>query len=229
MKRVFIATLLFLALSFNLWSADFIGVGDSIAHGAVYSGSGGYPEGWIFNDGIWPYLVTKMGGSKTFVNHGVDGQTANYVDTNINTWLAADTPSQCFMEVGTNDACAWSVTWSSYSASLDSILAKVRAATPTCELIVLQLLPRSDCKATITTWVNSQRTWCQTNSVRLIEIYDALEDPANPDELNPTYSADNVPRIHPNQLGYELIASLIYSALAPHMTNSSLHGGAGIR
>lgn len=213
-KNIIVLLTLLLISSVSAKSAEILAVGDSICNGGIYSGSGGYPDGWSFTEIHWTTLMSDLGHPTwTHSNQGVDGQTASYVDTNISTWITSTSPSYVYCHVGTNDACAWSVALNDYLASMSSIKTKC-GATP---LIVNQLLPRSDYISTVKLWNAALENWAYANNVKMSPVYQKLASTstATEDYLSSSYASDSSPSIHPNLAGYTLMGHLMAHAQIP--------------
>jgi hypothetical protein len=178
----------------------------------LYSGTGEYPTGWSWVETSWTTLMADLGHTEwTHNNEGVDGAGVGSVDTNISGHLSDHSPDYVYLHVGTNDIALWGTTLANYLSYVGSINTKCSGAS--AELIVNQILPRSDYTSTVKLWNAALEDWCRTNSVKMSPVYQdmASSSSATEDYLS-SYALDSV---HPDSAGYALMGSLMAHAAIP--------------
>jgi len=177
-------------------------VGDSIT---VYGGVG-YPG----------YLWGLLPSASNVVNAGIGGNTTDLVLERLQPDVLSFSPSVVTMIVGINDV----KNDREYSRVRDNIEEIIDTTLATGALFVIGTITPFKGHALWTEQrqidLEAHNQWIHTTydanpSVAVVDMYDALEDPSNPQYLLPAYDSGDT--IHPSMAGAMYIANLFEQAL----------------
>ena len=197
-----------------LFAEDVSGFGDSEMNGAIYSGTGEYPDGWSWVDNsLIAYCSDK--GLSTYDNHGADGLGISNVLSSLESQLTADTPSVALLHVGINDIAAWGTTLSTYMSGLDTF--RTTCASASATPVVNQIFPPSSTVNTTTVklWNASIESWGYTNSVAISPTFQPIASTSAGAEetMNLSLSCDGGG--HLTAAGYTLMGHIMAHAQVP--------------
>ena len=211
-----VVVVLFLAIfgiSTSAGCATIIAFGDSITEG-YGSNSGGYPPklSSLLNGNAKPSIV---------INQGVGGEQTPQGISRLDSVLASSPANLILIMEGTNDANSGiSVETTQYN--LGAMIAKAKAAGVIPMLATLTPSNRGGSEALIPdVWNPMITNLAGTNGVKLVDHYAAFL---------PNWSSLNADGIHPNEAGYQFMASTWYAAIASMISSSgeaNSGGGSG--
>jgi len=206
---------------------DILGIGDSIAEGyPAYTGpENGGPSGNI-NSQPWPYLITALNNPAytTYYNAGIAGNSPAQVLARLEAQLIDKTPHRVYVNVGVNNAAPWNPP-RCYGdlQQWDAILQL--CDTYGAELIVNEIMPATVGSLGFTSvnqyWIKQTNAylleWAIANNVKVsVGLYNAMEDPNNPDNIRPEYTTDG---LHITVSGYAVMGATMANARVPTLAD----------
>jgi len=201
-------------------------LGDSITRGHFNAGSS--PEGGYRDD--LASMLSAAGVAYNFVgslrtgagfdreHEGHSGQTADYIDANVTSYLQARTADVVLLHIGTNDISNDEPP-ASTADEISSIVDKIRNFDPEIRVILCSILPRKDTRD------------AQNSALALLveEIYYEKRAAGFPIfyagqneifKFNPNYkTAYLYDSVHPNNTGYNVLAQVFLNTLLTALTN----------
>lgn len=161
----------------------------------------------------FPHLLgLKFTPDQWAANRGLNSAQSSHIDSWIQAFAIDQGAQTIVVLIGTNDITA-GVALATIQANIQS--AANKAATAGCTVCLCSVPPRN-------AWVTSQNTkrgdlnaWiqshCAANGYRFADVYAAVKNPSNPDQLDPAYDAGD--GLHFLTAGLQKIADTVYSAL----------------
>ncbi len=203
-------------------------LGDSITKGDIGSATpGGYRDDLknLLTDEIVSsdFVGSLSNGSFADPEHeGHDGATVDYVDANITTWISNAVPDFVLLMVGTNDLGTIHI--NTIAEKISGICNKIHDVNDNITIFLSSILPRGD---------NASKDSLAIEANRLIKrvVVNKLSSGFNiyyvgNNELfknNPDWATEYMhDGIHPNDLGYNLIAQLFWSAIMNVIKNDGV-------
>ncbi|MFQ5638044.1 MAG: Ig-like domain-containing protein [bacterium] len=202
-------------------------VGNSITRGVTGStDNAGYRnnlDGLLNAESVtFDFVGSLNDGSGFDADHeGHDGQTANFIRDNINSYLAAQNPDIVLLHIGTNDISGGD-TPDNIRSEISAILDAINSFNSNIEIVLASLVPRTDAKDDNTTTLNT----------KLLGLYNEKRDLgyriyyAGMNEVfkcNPNWStAYMADPVHPNDAGYALMAEVWLAFIMNAINNTDI-------
>ena len=184
--------------------------GDSITHGAKHTaGRRSYPQ--IFEERLrWELARTR----DWVINTGISSQTTASILQDFQWRVSRFEPSVVSIMIGTNDCSKPEITTAVFEKNLISLIGQIRAlnAVPvlhTPNPIILNLSPE---RKTLPEYVNVIRQVTDSKKVLLVDNYEYWEK-RQTKFLNDVYRQWLNDRLHPNYVGHQQIARLLFKTL----------------
>jgi acyl-CoA thioesterase-1 len=184
--------------------------GDSITHGAKHTaGQRSYPQ--IFEERLrWELARTR----DWVINTGISSQTTAAILQDFEWRVSRFQPSVVSLMIGTNDCAKAELSPAVFEKNLIAIIEKVRAlnAVPilhTPNPIILNLSPE---RKTLPDYVNVIRQVAGSAKVLLVDNHEYWEKRQSK-FLNDIYRQWLNDRLHPNAVGHQQIARLLFKTL----------------
>jgi acyl-CoA thioesterase-1 len=184
--------------------------GDSITHGAKHTaGRRSYPE--IFEERLrWELTRTR----DWVINTGISSQTTASILQDFEWRVSRFQPSVVSLMIGTNDCSKAEITPAVFEKNLLAIIEQIRAlnAVPvlhTPNPIILNLSPE---RKTLPDYVSVIRQVAVSGKVLLVDNYEYWEKRQGK-FLNDVYRQWLNDRLHPNYVGHQQIARLLFKTL----------------
>ncbi len=171
----------------------------------------------LLNEGINFQMVGSMNDGTGFYPHheGHSGYRADEIDDNLNNWLRKNPPDLVLLHIGTNDISQGESNETTI-LDIENILDKIYNKDPNTTILICSLIPRFD------NYQNRpQRTEDLNNLIwdlyldKLAQGFDIYYVPQNEttDEY-PTWQSDYMDdNVHPNDLGYHVMAETFFEVL----------------
>jgi acyl-CoA thioesterase I len=179
-----------------------VAFGDSITYG--YGGTISYPQ----------YLAGLMP-STTIINKGIKGDSTGGMLRQFQADVIASAPQYVIILGGLNDFNQ-NTTFDTTTANLQSMY--TQALENGIKPVLCTILPVSGFPTSQKSNIGKLNGWisgyASSHGLPLADLYGAMQDPAKPGNLNPSY--DSGDGLHPNNAGYERIANTIYNAAFAH-------------
>lgn len=161
----------------------------------------------------YPHLLgLKFSPSQWAANRGLNSAVSADLDSRIQGDCIDQGAQTVVILIGTNDITAGTAL-ATIEANIQS--AANKAAVAGCTVCLCSVPPRNAWNSTQNTKRNDLNTWiqghCAANNYRYADVYTAVRNPANPDQLNPAYDAGD--GLHFLTTGLQAIADTVYSAL----------------
>ena len=192
-------------------------LGNSITSGKIGGNKvGGYRDDLatlLNNEGVTYDLVGSLtDGSGFDADHeGHDGETTDYVNSQIESWLTTYSPDIILIHIGTNDIQG-QVPLENIRNNINSIVDKIHHQDNQTAIVLSSLIPRTDNYDTTTTELNDlllESYYTHLNNG--YKIYYAGQNEAFKSNVNWRthfmYEGDDV---HPNENGYQKMAQVYY-------------------
>ena len=186
-------------------------LGDSITYGTNSSNGGGYRLP-LWNDLISQganvdFVGSQLGGPANFDanNEGHPGWRIDQISANIVNWLTTYQPQIVLLHIGTNDIIQ-NHDVANAPTRLSQLINQITTTLPTATLFVAQIIPlNSNLNSEVVTYNAAIPGIVQAagSHVHMVDMYHAV---------SPTLLPDN---IHPNDVGYGLMANVWHTALLP--------------
>ncbi|KAA0988821.1 SGNH/GDSL hydrolase family protein [Dyadobacter aurulentus] len=184
--------------------------GDSITHGAKHTaGRRSYPE--IFEERLrWELTRTR----DWVINTGISSQTTASILQDFHWRVSRFEPSVVSIMIGTNDCSKPEITSAVFEKNLVSLIGQIRAlkAVPvlhTPNPIILNLSPE---RKTLPDYVSVIRQVAGSSQVLLVDNHEYWEKRQSK-FLNDIYRQWLNDRLHPNYVGHQQIARLLFKTL----------------
>jgi acyl-CoA thioesterase-1 len=196
--------------------------GDSITHGAKHTaGQRSYSE--IVEERLrWEMMRTR----DWVINTGISSQTSAAILQDFQWRVSRFEPSVVSLMIGTNDCSKVDITTTVFEKNLLSIIEQIRAlnAVPilhTPNPIVLSLSPE---RKTLPDYVNVIRQVADSRKVLLVDNHEYWEQRQSK-FLNDVYRQWLNDRLHPNAVGHQQIARLLFKTLKIFDSEAPTCGG----
>lgn len=158
------------------------------------------------------WLGLKYTPDQWAANRGLNAAMSADLDSRIQGDVIDQGAQTVAILIGTNDISN-SVALATIEANIQS--AANKAATAGLTVCLCSVPPRNTWDSTQNTKRNSLNAWieshCTTNGYRFADVYTAVKNPSNPDQLDPSYDAGD--GLHFTTTGLQVIADTVYSSL----------------
>ena len=161
----------------------------------------------------YPHLLgLKYNPVQLAANRGLNAAVSADLDARIQGDVIDQGAQSVVILIGTNDITAGTAL-ATIEANIQSAAGKV--ATAGRSVCLCSVPPRNAWNASQNTKRNDLNAWIQSHSAangyRFADVYTAVKNPSNPDQLAPAYDAGD--GLHFSQAGLQVIADTVYSAL----------------
>jgi len=147
----------------------------------------------------------------SIINKGVNGDTTGGMLGRFQGDVIGNSPRHVIILGGVNDVNI-NTAFDTTTANLESMYS--RASQNGIKAVLCTILPVSGFTAAQKNNIGKLNGWisgyASSHGLPLADLYGAMQDPARPGNLNPSY--DSGDGQHPNNAGYERIADTIYNA-----------------
>lgn len=158
------------------------------------------------------WLGLKYSPVRWVANRGLNSDQSSHVDGRIQTDVIDQGATCVVILIGTNDITA-SVPLGSIEANIQSAASK--AALAGLAVCLCSVPPRNAWNSTQNATRSSLNAWiqshCTANGYSFADVYNAVKNPANPNQLDPAYDAGD--GVHFLTAGLQVIADTVYAAL----------------